>query len=267
MPHSLPADLETLIQKRAGGSALVLLFDCDGTLVPFARSPAVSELPPRTRVTLGELAARPRVSVGIISARDLADLKRVIGLDGLHYSGAGGLEFDFRGVPMAHPRAAELTPRLAEVAGVLDQAVAGFAGAQVERKRLGATVHYRSVAEPEIEVLKEKVSAALEAFAGELRVLDAAMAIEITPRTPWNKGFAVREIYRRAGAGGGLLYAGDEESDADAVEATRALGGVPIGVGPRAPLLAAHRLPSSGALADVIAGLLARIDAPARSPR
>jgi trehalose 6-phosphate phosphatase len=267
MPHSLPDDLEALIQKRAGGSALVLLFDCDGTLVPFAASPSVSELPPRTRVTLSELAARPRVSVGIISSRDLADLKRVIGLDGLHYSGAGGLEFDFRGVPMAHPRADELSPRMAEVAGVLEEAIAGSAGARVERKRLGATVHYRSVAGPEIDGLKGKVSAALEPFAGELRVLDSAMAIEITPRTVWNKGFAVREIYRRAGAGGGLLYAGDEEGDTDAVEATRALDGVPIGIGPRAPLLAAHRLPSTGALADLIAGLLTRIDAPARASR
>ena len=77
---------------------------------------------------------------------------------------------------------------------------------------------------------------------GTLRVVDGAMAIEIAPDLGWTKGTALRAIVDHvAGAAVLPLYAGDDANDAEALLAAADLGGIAIGVGPRAPSLARYR--------------------------
>jgi trehalose 6-phosphate phosphatase len=82
------------------------------------------------------------------------------------------------------------------------------------------------------------------------------MAIEITPALGWTKGFGVRTMVASAGTDALPLYAGDEANDGDALEATNALGGVTIGIGPRAPASARYRLADSAALVSFLHTLL-----------
>jgi trehalose-6-phosphatase len=82
------------------------------------------------------------------------------------------------------------------------------------------------------------------------------MAIEITAALGWTKGSAVRTIVEHVGAGAMPLYAGDEANDEDALAEAAALGGVALGIGPRAPATAQQRLASPEALAQFLAKLL-----------
>ena len=125
-------------------------------------------------------------------------------------------------------------------------ALAGYAGAWLEQKPLGLTVHYRGVAASRIDALRTDVADAIRPFFGTLRVVDGAMAIEIAPDLGWTKGTALRMIVEHVGARAVLpLYAGDDANDADALLAAADLGGIAIGVGPRAPSLARYRLPDA----------------------
>ena len=60
------------------------------------------------------------------------------------------------------------------------------------------------------------------------------------------------------------LYAGDDANDADALIAAADLGGIAIGIGPRAPSLARYRLPdawSLGCVLDVLLDMLVESEA------
>jgi trehalose-phosphatase len=239
---------------------LVLAFDYDGTLVPIAPRPELAALPPSVWALLGALAARPRMAVAVLSGRGIDDLKAMVGLPGLLYAGTSGLELDLRDErPVAEGAELARAP-LAEAARRLEEAAARCPGAWVERKPLGAALHYRQAPEAEVPALLAAARRALEPFAGGLWVLDAPRALEVTPALGWTKGTALKRIVAAAsGAGGALLYAGDEANDADALEAAVELGGLAIGVGERAPEAARHRLPDPPALWSVLEDILRRL--------
>jgi trehalose-phosphatase len=260
--------LLALSTRYRDGGKLVLLFDCDGTLVPYAEHPSIAELPRRTRDLLEKLSSIPRVAIGIVSSRDLDDLKKLVALPGIYYSGTSGLEFDLCGNRWSHPDSGKLAERIGGIAARLGEEAGKHPGVWLERKRLGLAVHYRKVDPERIETLRTNVALALEPFLPELRIIEAAMAIDIVPRTDWTKGFAVRTIFERAaGSRGGLLYAGDEANDADAFQAARSLGGIAIGIGPHAPSEATLRLRDPEALVDLLSDLLGRLDDAPAPPR
>jgi len=97
MAHALDTAVAELVARYRGGTALVLLFDYDGTLAPLAAHPTLARVPTGTRRALATLARRPRVTVGVVSSRGLADVERMLGLPGLVYAGSGGLELEIRG--------------------------------------------------------------------------------------------------------------------------------------------------------------------------
>ena len=132
-------------------------------------------------------------------------------------------------------------------------------------------MHYRGVKGPDrIEQLRADVADAIEPLAKELRVLDAAMAIEITPDLGWTKGTALRMIVEQPVGHPGVLplYAGDEANDADALSTAAQLGGVAIGVGQLAPATAQYFLPDPRALScclDALLTMLVDSERPGRS--
>lgn len=257
--NSIQDDLSRFLHLYAAGGSLLLCFDYDGTLAPFAPLPHLATLPPGTRNLLEALAGMPRISVGIISAREMKDLKSMVDLSGLYYCGTAGMEFDLRGTFISHPDADRLGAAMEGLSARLEEGIRSQGGAWVERKGMGFTLHYRDVDPGKVEPLLREARRILEPRAGELRILDGAMALEVTPACGWTKGSALRKIHEHIGGGSaeiGVLYAGDESNDEDGFEAASDLGGISIGVGPRAPSCARHRLGDTAALADLLAGFL-----------
>ena len=261
MTRGLRAALARLVNARMRGTSLVLLFDYDGTLVPIVEHPSMAMLGTETRYRLEQLALTPSIFVGVLSGRAIDDLRDRVGIEGAYYAGTSGLELSFGRMALVQPERARAVPLVAAVVTPIRHAIAGYAGAWLEQKPLGLTVHYRGVAASQGEALRTDVADAIRPFRGTLRVVDGVMAIEIAPDLGWTKGTALRMIVEHVGGTAVLpLYAGDDANDADALLAATDLGGIAIGIGARAPSFARYRLPNAKSLGCVLEVLLDMVD-------
>jgi trehalose-phosphatase len=234
--------LRAFTSAYRSGACLVLLFDYDGTLSPIVELPSLAELPPQTRLALSRLRALPRVHLGVLSGRQLSDLKGVLGMPGIFLAGTTGLELDFHGIAVTHPGAGNAAHRLRDVAAALEPLVKQFAGAWLERKRIGMTVHYRHVNSSEIDDLRLGVSKILEIMDSPramLRLVDSQLSLEITPDLGWTKGTAVAMLLDTLPSTHRMiLFAGDGPNDLEAFVAVAERGGTGVGVGSGAPKIA-----------------------------
>lgn len=212
-------------------------------------------LGPSTRRLLDRLAGLPGVGVGVLSGRSLSDLRHLVALPTVYYSGNSGLELDLLGRRLTHPDAERSRPRVASVVRGLGEASRAYPGAWVEDKGLGLTLHYRDVPPGRLKDLLEEAGRLLRPHAGALRVSDGPMAWEVTPALAWDKGTALRQIAAAVGGQVVPLYAGDRDNDSPALEAANALGGVSIGVGPTAPSCARYRMRTPEDLIGFLADL------------
>ena len=92
--RALPSALERL-DEIAGrrDRRLAVFLDYDGTLTPIVPRPEDAVLAPEVRETVAKLARL--CTVAIISGRDLADVRKLVGVDGIVYAGSHG--FDIAG--------------------------------------------------------------------------------------------------------------------------------------------------------------------------
>jgi trehalose 6-phosphate phosphatase len=183
------------LAERPQESALV--FDVDGTLAPIVARPELASVPEATKAELRRLAAR-YLLVACISGRAGADARRLVNVDGVVYVGNHGLELD--------PAAASLSEQIA----AFRRAVA----LPVEDKGLSLSYHYREAADQDA-ARAELEQVAERARAEGLEVRWGRKVLELRPPVEANKGTAVLELLRRAGARR-ALYAGDDETDLDA---------------------------------------------------
>jgi trehalose-phosphatase len=256
MTHNIDQALDRLLTASRAGRTLAILLDYDGTLVTIVEHPRLAVLAPDTRDLLRNLTVLPRVVVGIVSGRSLDDLKSMVGLPGLSYVGTSGLEYELNGVRFAKGDSHEVRELLARVTERLATIAQSNPGAWLEPKPLGVTLHYREVAAERLPELRARADSILTRFDGDLRVTDGPMALEITPDLGCTKGTAVRWLCTQLGNDVTPVYVGDHANDADALATAAALGGVPIGVGPDAPLSAEHRLADPAALVMLLRRLL-----------
>ena len=218
---------EALAERLAGQRPAVFL-DYDGTLTPIVDDPAAAVLDAGMRRALGNLAAR--LPVAVVSGRDLDEVQGLIGDDTLHYAGSHG--FDLAGPGGWHEvveRGRAFLPGLKAAADDLEDALGDLAGATVERKRFSLAVHYRRVAEGDVDAVREAVEAVM-ARHGRLKLSGGKKVFDIKPRTDWHKGRAVEALLERLGldrADVVPLYLGDDTTDEDAF---RALADRGIGV-------------------------------------
>lgn len=247
--HRLAADYH-------GGSRLALLFDYDGTLTPVVTHPALAALPDAARQLLLQFANLTRVEVGVISGRSLADLKAIIGLPQLTYAGTCGLEFDGPDAVLIHSRASQHRPYLDHAAACLGEITARYAGAWIEQKPLGLTMHYRAVSRDDVPFLWQDAEEAMQRYEGLLTATDGSKALEILPDVGWDKGRTVQLFVDRYREPVTVLYAGNDANDAPALQLVNDMAGLSIGVGPYAPLCARYRLADTLQLAERLWSLL-----------
>lgn len=227
-PPCLPSALGCLADiRRLIGDALPAVFlDYDGTLTPIVARPEMAVLTHDMGTAITELAER--VPVALISGRDLADLKRMVTIDGLVYAGSHGFDVD---APEAlggrYRRGEEFADRLALANGRLKDAVAPIEGAWVEDKAFAVTLHFRAVTAPD----EPRVQAAFRSVATEfpdLRATGGKKVLELRPGIEWDKGRALLWLLDRLTGERPLmpLYIGDDETDEDAfrVLTTRGIG-------------------------------------------
>lgn len=230
----LPDSWEEIASRVKAASQVIILLDYDGTLSPIALCPELALLPPGTREVLGELAHHDNFEVGIISGRSLADIKALIGLEGLAYAGNHGLEAEYCKESFVHPVAAKALPLLKKLYHQLVEKLAGIDGVILEDKEFSLSVHYRLVAKSEVEKVKALFKEVIETSEneGKVRVTEGKKVIEVRPPVDWDKGKAIEWLLSHYQAENPLvIFAGDDVSDEDGFKFVNQINGISIRVG------------------------------------
>jgi trehalose 6-phosphate phosphatase len=202
-------EVEGLLARLAAepDQAAVLL-DVDGVLAPIATRPEDAHVPPEARAEVERLATRYAL-VACISGRTGQDARRMVGVDGVVYVGAHGLELE--------PKAAEWAERIRDFARRVDW--------PVEDKGLTVSFHYREAGDEQaaLDYLHEVADGAR---AAGLVPRFGRKVLELRPPLEAHKGTAVRRLLDERGLRR-ALYAGDDTTDVDAF---RALDGLELPV-------------------------------------
>ncbi len=222
LPDALTA-LDDLAARRPA-----VFFDFDGTLSDIVNDPGAAIPVAGATEALRQLAER--CPVAVLSGRDLADVTKRVGVQGIWYAGSHGFELTAPdGTHHQNDAAATAVPVLRRAAGELRERLGSIPGVAVEHKRFGVAVHYRNAARDRVG----EVAAAVRAAGRRdgLRVTTGREVIELRPDLDWDKGKTLRWVLDHlAEAESGPLtpvYLGDDITDEDAFDAVHD-GGVPI---------------------------------------
>jgi alpha,alpha-trehalase len=257
LPSALD-ELDALVGAR--DRRLAVFLDYDGTLTPIVPRPQDAVLAPEVRQTVRELAQA--CTVAIISGRDLADVRQLVGVEGIVYAGSHGFDVAGPQGPLAGDNERDrFLPVLAEAEAELRQGMASIAGAQLERKKYSIAVHYRNVADADRAAIESLVGATL-AHHPQLRDLPGKKVHDLQPRIAWDKGKALFHVLRMLGLDRPdvlPVYIGDDITDEDAFAALRGRGvGIVVRDEPR-PTTATLALDDPQQVHRLLAELLARL--------
>ncbi len=218
----LALDRTEEIRDLLSGRRPAVFLDYDGTLTPIVERPEDARLPERTRDAIRRLARI--VPVAVVSGRDLADVRGMVGVDGIAYAGSHGFDL-LRPDGSAEQRARDFLPELDAAERTLEPRLQRIPGARIERKTFAIAVHYREVEEdrvPEVDAAVAEVTATHP----RLRRTGGKKVFELRPDVDWDKGMALLWLLNSLGLKGDDLpvYVGDDVTDEDAFRAVRDRG-------------------------------------------
>jgi alpha,alpha-trehalase len=221
LPNAL--DRRDEIRRRLEGSTPAVFLDYDGTLTPIVERPEDAVLQDEARRAVQRLAER--IPVAVISGRDLADVRRMVGVNGIFYAGSHG--FDIAGPGgVAEQRGVEFVPDLDRAEEELRPLLAPIRGARLERKRFAIAIHVRQVDDrrvPEVESVVDEIARRH----ARLRKTGGKKVFELRPDVEWDKGRALFRLMAVLGLDREdvvPIYVGDDATDEDAFRAIRDRG-------------------------------------------
>ena len=215
LPHALSHFDE--IQDRIGGRKPLLILDYDGTLSPIVADPEKAILPKASKEALIQLSQI--IPVAVISGRDRLDVEQKVDFDQLIYAGSHGLDMAGpEGLDIPEKVGDDILDSLHQAAIDLKKALGDVKGCLVESKKYAIAVHYRNVADKEIERVKEAVLQELEKRPN-LKKGTGKKILELKPAIDWHKGRAVMWLFEALGLDektGIPIFIGDDITDEDA---------------------------------------------------
>ena len=200
-----------------------VFLDYDGTLTPIVSRPELAVLSDGSRTLLRHLSTLCPVTV--VTGRDVAAVRRLVGVDQLGYVGSHGLDIvGPEGSGLHREVAAEFVPELDAAERELRRQTASVAGVVVERKRFSISTHVRMV-DTSLHLRVDGIVGAISRAHPALRREGGKMLYELRPDVDWDKGAAVRWLLdgmridlSRA------LYIGDDLTDETAFRALAGRG-------------------------------------------
>lgn len=253
--EELPSALDHVDEIVPGDKdAAAVFLDYDGTLTPIVADPDAAVLSHSMRDTLRRLAGLCRVAV--LSGRDLADVRRRVGLEDMWYAGSHGFDIAGPGVDgKQHQQGNDYRPALDAAEESLRSELAGVDGCLVERKRFSIATHYRNVAGKDVPVVQRAVEHARAAHR-ELRLTRGKKVFELQPDIDWGKGRALHWVMRALSldpARAAPVYIGDDETDEDAFREVAGYGvGILVAADELRPTRASYRLDDPAAVGEFL---------------
>lgn len=218
-PISLDAACSTIFGRVQAGERALVLLEFDEVLAPQRNEGGDDSVPANVIECLKVIARSDRAVVGVLSGQSLSDLMSRVGIDGLVYAGNHGLEIRGRGLNLVDPFAFLLEPALRQIVDELMDATSRLRSLRLQNKRLTATVHFSAESEEDWDFAGETCRRVLERHP-QFQLSERKGALDILPRTDWNKGAAVDWISGQLGMKDAVLvYVGADGSDEQAFEA------------------------------------------------
>ena len=218
---SLPSALEShdaiLGQQRE--KRLAVFLDFDGTLAAIADRPEQAKLSDTMRDIVHRLG--DLYSVAVISGRDRPDVEALVDLDNLIYAGSHGFDISGGADLVAHEAGNGFEKLIKDIGDRLENQLSGIDGSLVERKKFSIAVHYRLVAEDQVDRVN-KVIDGLMADHPNLGLIVGKKIFDILPPVDWDKGRAVLWLLDRLEPDDRTVlpvYIGDDVTDEAAFEA------------------------------------------------
>lgn len=202
---------QSRINTIATSPLLLVAADFDGTISPLVATPAEARADPRCVAALSRLARLPCTSVAVISGRPLAWLK------GATEAIPGALLFGSHGAEDGSLASPDEGATSEMDAARLERSLEGIAtrwpGCLVERKPLGAALHYRRC-DPTLAPAIIKAAQSVAADDPSIIVRLGSMVVELN-RSAKHKGDAITRAKYLAGATN-TVFIGDDATDEDA---------------------------------------------------
>ena len=250
------------IKARLCGRQLAVFLDYDGTLTPIVARPELAVLADATRATLGELSKWSR-AVAIVSGRARDDVQALVDVPTLLYAGSHGFDIaDGSGRRIYQSEAQRFVPIIKQAAQALRDQIGAIDGVIIEDKVFALAVHYRLVADRDLDQVRQGVDE-VEAEHAELRRQGGKKIFEFLPAIEWDKGKAIRWLLRDLDLETPdvvPLYFGDDVTDRSAFRALRGRGIGFLVAEAVQPTAAHYRLKDPGEVNAFLRALIAQLE-------
>jgi len=202
---------------------IMLFLDYDGTLTPIVKTPDEAVIPPKAKGLLQALVKARGCKVAVISGRALADVKKMVGVKGIIYSGNHGLEIEGPKIRFGNQVSSWMRSTINDVRKTLGQRLSGIKGVIIEDKKMTVSIHYRLAKPSEALLVKKTVDEIALPYAKRklIKVNHGKKVIEIKPPVKWDKGKIALWLLSRHQFEVGdekifPVYVGDDLTDEDA---------------------------------------------------
>lgn len=198
----------------------LLILDYEGTLAPSGGA-----MEREAREALEELASRSKwASAAVIDSRTVAQLKELVGVEGLTYAGLDGMVISGPQLSFVHEQARELREGVEGLRGELEEALRGLGGVEVRDAGLRIVVSYARAPRGAGRRVARAVASLLSRRGG-FRMYRGRRSVEVVPEVDWDRGRAVELLLAGAGLEDCLpIYVGDDDSDEPAFRSLVARG-------------------------------------------
>ena len=216
-------DLEPEL-KRA--KKIIFFLDYDGTLTPIRKRPPLARINKDIKSLLKKLARKSWSEVFIISGRTLKDIKSLIGLRSICYSGNHGIELEGLSLKYTNPTAKILMPHIQKCFKTLKKKIR-IKGVIFENKFYIIGIHYRLVASGDLARLKRIFKSVTDSLRKDkkIKITEGKKVLEVRPNIRWDKGSIAKWVLKRIKTKNILpIYIGDDITDEDAFKALRKQG-------------------------------------------
>lgn len=217
------------------GSRLLWAFDFDGTISRIVPDRNDASMVPECRDMLRGLVGNPWNRVAVISSRTLEDVAPRVPVPGLYVGGGSGLEWKLPDGSHTRPGGAaeKLLAECRRAIGPLLSEIAAIPGVEVEDKFWSVAIHIRDAPRQEV---RSGIPLKVLLRRSGIRVYRGpdVLEVQLVPRSGKSPG--LRRLCRLAGLDprrDGIVYAGDDESDAAAMRWVLRKGGTALCVGGR----------------------------------
>lgn len=220
MDNNLYDQASEVFQAIKETSTIALFLDFDGTLIPFANSPADVHIPQKVRTLLKKLAEHPQCRLAIITGRTLEEIKQLVAIKGLTYAAVHGWEIEFSSGEMFQWNGYNQTKEAMDaIKAKAENIFAGEQGVILEDKGVTMALHYRMVPQEKSKIIIDDFTRLVDEMNTNscFQILQGSKVLEVRPRG-WDKGKAVSVILESMETISGILpiYIGDDTTDEDA---------------------------------------------------